>query len=214
MFLGHFAVALASKKAAPRVSLGTLFFSVSLVDLLWPILLLLGLEHVKISPGITVVTPLDFYDYPITHSLVTSLGWSLLTGLLFFAWKKDLRSSVVVGLAVLSHWILDFLTTGPTFRWLPGIQPSWDLDSGIRSLRPLSWNLRFLSLLGTSTCAQLKLNRRAEKSRYGAGPFLSWSFISHPCLVRRLRTKPHWHTAASRRGSLSLGGIGSTNNER
>ncbi|HLE33634.1 MAG TPA: metal-dependent hydrolase [Bacteroidota bacterium] len=119
MFLGHFAVALASKKAAPRVSLGTLFFSVSLVDLLWPILLLLGLEHVKISPGITVVTPLDFYDFPITHSLVTSLGWSLLTGLLFFAWKKDLRSSVVVGLAVLSHWILDFLTHRPDLPLAP-----------------------------------------------------------------------------------------------
>ena len=82
MFIGHFAVALAAKKAAPKISLGTLFFSVSLVDLLWPFFLLFDLEHVRISPGITVVTPLDFYDYPITHSLVTSLGWSLLAGVI------------------------------------------------------------------------------------------------------------------------------------
>jgi len=120
MFIGHFAVALAAKKAAPRVSLGTLFLSVSLVDLLWPFFLLFGLEHVRISPGITVVTLLDFYDYPITHSLVTSLGWSLLAGVIFFALKKDMRSSLIVGLAVFSHWVLDFVTHRPDLPLAPG----------------------------------------------------------------------------------------------
>jgi hypothetical protein len=70
MFIGHYAVALAAKKAAPKVSLGTLFIAVQLVDMLWPLFLLLGLEHARIDPGNTPVTPLDFYDYPITHSLV------------------------------------------------------------------------------------------------------------------------------------------------
>jgi len=120
MFIGHFAVALAAKKAAPRVSLGTLFLSVSLVDLLWPFFLLFGFEHVRIVPGITVVTPLDFYDYPITHSLVTSLGWSLLAGVIFFALKKDMRSSLIVGLAVFSHWVLDFITHRPDLPLAPG----------------------------------------------------------------------------------------------
>jgi len=119
MFIGHFAVALAAKKAAPKISLGMLFFSVSLVDLLWPVFLLFGIEHVRIAQGITIVTPLDFYDYPITHSLLTSVGWSLLTGGLFFALKKDIRSSVVVGLAVLSHWILDFVTHRPDLPLAP-----------------------------------------------------------------------------------------------
>ena len=63
MFIGHFAVALAAKKAAPRVSLGTLFISVQLLDLIWPVLVLAGLEHVRIDVNATRVTPLDFYDY-------------------------------------------------------------------------------------------------------------------------------------------------------
>ena len=79
MFIGHYAVALASKKVAPRISLGTLFLSAQFVDLLWPLFLLLGLEHVRIDPGNTAFTPLDFYDYPITHSLVGSMAWSLAT---------------------------------------------------------------------------------------------------------------------------------------
>lgn len=119
MFLGHFAVALASKKPAPKISLGTLFLSVSLVDLVWPIFLLLGLEHVRILPGITAVTPFDFYDYPITHSLLTSLGWSCLAGIIYFALKKDARSAVFVGLAVLSHWVLDFVSHRPDLPLAP-----------------------------------------------------------------------------------------------
>ena len=113
MFIGHYAVALAAKKAAPNTSLGTLLISVQLVDLLWPIMLLLGLEHVRIDPGNTVVTPLDFYDYPITHSLVGAVGWSVAFGLLYFAIRRYKRGALVVGLGVFSHWILDLITHRP-----------------------------------------------------------------------------------------------------
>ena len=76
MFIGHYAVGMASKKIVPKVSLGTLFLAVQLVDLLWPLFLLIGIEHVRIDPGNTVVTPLDFYDYPFTHSLLGAIYWS------------------------------------------------------------------------------------------------------------------------------------------
>ena len=110
MFIGHFAVALGAKKAVPKVSLGTLILSVTFVDLLWPLLLILGLEHVRIDPGNTVVTPLDFYDYPITHSLLAVLGWSVVFGLAYYAVRKEKLGAWVLGLGVLSHWILDFFT--------------------------------------------------------------------------------------------------------
>lgn len=74
MFIGHFGVGLAAKKLTPRTSLGTLFLSVQFVDLLWPIFLILGWKQVRIDPGNTVVIPLDFHDYPITHSLVGAVG--------------------------------------------------------------------------------------------------------------------------------------------
>jgi len=67
MFIGHFGVALAAKKVAPRTSLGTLILPAQVLDLLWPVFPLAGIEHVRIAPGITKVSPLDFSDYPVTH---------------------------------------------------------------------------------------------------------------------------------------------------
>ena len=90
MFIGHFGVGLAAKKLAPRTSLGTLFFAAQFLDLLWPILLLLGLEHVRIAPGITRMSPFDFYDYPISHSLVTATFWSLMVGVAYCALRAEL----------------------------------------------------------------------------------------------------------------------------
>ena len=120
MFIAHYAVALAAKKAAPRVSLGTLFLSVQLADLLWPVFLLLGLEHVRIAPGNTVVTPLDFYDYPITHSLVGALAWSVLFGAVYFLIRRYPKGAWIVGAGVLSHWILDLLVHRPDLPLIPG----------------------------------------------------------------------------------------------
>ena len=78
MFLGHMAIGLAARRVEPRVSLATWFVAVQLVDLIWPVMLLLDIEHVAIAPGITAFSPLDFFDYPITHSLVGSLVWAVL----------------------------------------------------------------------------------------------------------------------------------------
>ena len=95
MFIGHFGLGFAGKAAARRLSLGTLFLEAQFLDLLWPALLLLGLESVRIAPGITQVTPLDFVSYPISHSLLAVLGWSGLFGGrsgLFHSRRKSLAS--------------------------------------------------------------------------------------------------------------------------
>ncbi|MFA6540962.1 MAG: hypothetical protein WCT99_05105 [Bacteroidota bacterium] len=113
MFIGHFAVALAAKKAAPKTNLATLFAAAQLVDLLWPVFLLLGLEHVRLDVGNTVVTPLDFYDYPITHSLAGAFVWSVLFGAVYYFRRKLKRESLIVAGVVFSHWILDLLTHRP-----------------------------------------------------------------------------------------------------
>lgn len=121
MFIGHFAVSFGAKKAAPSVSLGTLFLAAQFVDLLWPLLLLLGLENARIDPGNTVVTPLDFYNYPFTHSLAGAALWSCALGVIYFALKRNVRNAVIIGLAVSSHWILDLLTHRPDLPlWFSG----------------------------------------------------------------------------------------------
>src|SRR6202011_6174075 len=83
MFLGHFGVGFGAKRAAPGASLGTLFAAGQLADLLWPTLVLLGIERLEIRPGITVLSPLDFVSYPYSHSLVALLVWGVLFGALY-----------------------------------------------------------------------------------------------------------------------------------
>lgn len=120
MFVGHYAVALATKKPAPKVSLGTLFLAAQFLDLIWPFFLLLGIETVKIIPGDTVFTPLDLHDYPISHSLLTVIGWSALFGGVYYAMKHNACAAFILGIAVFSHWFLDFVTHRPDMPLYPG----------------------------------------------------------------------------------------------
>jgi membrane-bound metal-dependent hydrolase YbcI (DUF457 family) len=120
MFIGHFAVGFASKKVAPRASLLPLMAAPLLLDLLWPFFLLSGWEEVRISPGDTRFTPLEFVSYPLSHSLLTSLLWALLFALAYLAGTRYRRGSLVIALGVLSHWFLDALTHRPDLPLYPG----------------------------------------------------------------------------------------------
>lgn len=90
MFVGHFAAGLAAKRIAARPSLGTLFPASRFIDLLWPILLIEGVEHVEIDTGNTAVTPLNFTSYPFSHSFLAVLLWSVLLGGAYYAVRKHL----------------------------------------------------------------------------------------------------------------------------
>lgn len=121
MFLGHYGLAFAAKRAAPRGSLGTLTFAAEFLDELWPILLLLGVEHARIAPWLIrmssstlpndryreSVTPIDFTYYPYSHSLLMAVVWAILIGGIYFAIRRYGRGGLIVGLLVLSHWLLD-----------------------------------------------------------------------------------------------------------
>jgi len=120
VFLGHFAVGLAAKTLAPRTSLGALLLAAQFIDLLWPTFLLLGIESVRIDPGNTVVTPLDFEHYPWSHSLAAVLGWSVFVGVVTFVFQRDRKQSLVLGLLVLSHWLLDVVVHRPDLPLWPG----------------------------------------------------------------------------------------------
>ena len=80
MFIGHFALGYAAKRWAPRLSLAVLFAAALFADLLWPVLVAVGIEHVRIVPGITASTPLEFVSYPYSHSLLTLTIFGLLFG--------------------------------------------------------------------------------------------------------------------------------------
>jgi membrane-bound metal-dependent hydrolase YbcI (DUF457 family) len=110
VFLGHFGAGLAAKKFTPYTSLGTLLLAAQLLDLIWPTLLLMGTESVRIAPGITAVTPLDFVSYPWSHSLAMAVVWALLFSGLYALIRRYPRGAVVTLGLVVSHWVLDLVT--------------------------------------------------------------------------------------------------------
>jgi hypothetical protein len=127
MFLGHYGVAFALKRAEPKLSLGTLFVAVQLVDLLWGVFLLAGWEQVRIDPGYTAVTPLQFLEYPISHSLVGMTCWALIGAAIYYSWptrdtSRHWQAAALVGVAVLSHFPLDFVVHVPDL-------PVWGQES-------------------------------------------------------------------------------------
>ena len=138
MFLGHFALALASKKAAPKASLGTLVLSAQFADCLWPVLLLLGVEQVRIVPGLMRASPFDFVSYPISHSLLMQLVWGLLFGVVYLLWRRDIRTALVVGALLPTHWLLDYFAHRPDMPFYPGGGPKVGLGM---------WNSLPLTLL-------------------------------------------------------------------
>ena len=120
MFVGHFAAGFAAKRAAPRVSLGVLFLAAQFADVLWPIFVATGLETVRIAPGITAVTPLDFVSYPYSHSLVALAIWAIALGTASWWALGGGRTFVVVAALVISHWVLDFVSHRPDMPIYPG----------------------------------------------------------------------------------------------
>lgn len=119
MFIGHFGIGFAAKRVAPRLSLGTAFLAAQWLDLLWPTLLMLGVETVRIAPGATAVTPLVFEHYPVSHSLVAVIAWGLALGAVYGVTRRSARGAVLVGALVVSHWLLDLIVHVPDLPVLP-----------------------------------------------------------------------------------------------
>jgi LexA-binding, inner membrane-associated putative hydrolase len=120
VFIGHFGVAFAAKRAVPTVSLGTWFVACELIDLIWPLFLLLGIEAVVITPGITAFSPFDFVHYPWTHSLSMCALWALGMAAAYWLLRRNVVAAALVGMAVLSHWFLDVLVHRPDLPLAPG----------------------------------------------------------------------------------------------
>jgi len=114
MFVGHFALAFGAKRYTPQVSLGVLFLACQLADLLWPNLVLLGLESFAVEPGNTAMTPINFLHYPYSHSLVALLAWGAIFGVSYAVLNRTgIKTALIIAGLVLSHWVLDVVTHRP-----------------------------------------------------------------------------------------------------
>jgi LexA-binding, inner membrane-associated putative hydrolase len=176
MFIGHFGVGLAAKAVASNVSLGTLFLAAQFIDLLWPTLLLLGVERVRIEPGNTAVTPLAFEHYPFSHSLLAVLGWAVLLGAISFRFRRSMRGAVVIGAAVLSHWLLDLLVHRPDLPLYPGATQLYGLGLWSSVGATLAVEVPIF-------VAGVWLYARITKPRDATGRFALWGLVAFLCII-------------------------------
>ena len=115
MFIGHYGPSFAGKAAKPSIPLWVLFLAVQLVDIVWSVLVLFGIEKVRIVPGFTATNPLDLYYMPYTHSLPGATLWSVGAAIAYriIVPAQKWSAAAIVGAAVFSHWILDLVVHRP-----------------------------------------------------------------------------------------------------
>lgn len=199
MILGHYGLAFAAKRVAPRTSLGTFAFAAQLLDEIWPIFVLMGLERVRVAPGLMAANPLDFEYYPYSHSLAGAIVWSILLGGIYYAVRHDRRSAGVVGLLVFSHWILDVPMHRPDLPLWPGSATRVGLGAW-RSI-PLTIVLE-LAVLGFGLVVYL----RATRARDRIGIWALWTMVALLVLifVSGFTTAPPPNGRAVALGALGL----------
>ncbi len=171
MFVGHLALGLAAKRIQPDVSLGWFIAAVVTLDLIWPILVLAGVEHVRIVPGATAFTPFVFESYPWSHSLSMSVVWGMVLAIIAVSRGHTTRTGYLLAALVVSHWLLDFVTHAPDMPLWRGGSPKFGLGL---------WNSIPGTLLveGSMWIAAIWLYLRPRRAKRWIGPVAFWSFVA------------------------------------
>ena len=170
MFVGHLAVSFTAKVVEPKAPLSVLVAASFGLDLLWPLLILAGVETVSVAPGNTAFTPLAFELYPWSHSLLMAGVWGAIAGGLTYGVSKSQRVALLVGTVVVSHWILDFLTHRPDLPLWPG-GPKFGLGL---------WNSIPATILveGGLFLVAMGMYVRAYKPRDAVGRWALWTLVA------------------------------------
>lgn len=147
MFIGHYGPSFACKTWKPVVPLWVLFVAVQLVDIVWAVLVLLGIEKVRIVPGITATNPFDLYYMPFTHSLPGAIFWSVGAAIVYrvVAPAQKWTAAAIVGSAVFSHWVLDLVVHRPD---LPLYDDAYKVGFGLWNYPAIAFLLEIALLFG------------------------------------------------------------------
>ena len=197
MFIGHFAVAFAAKKVAPRASLGTMVLAAAFLDVVWPVLVLLGIERFRIVPGFTANNPFDFTYYPWSHSLLMTVAWSALVAFVYLAARGDRAGAVWVGIVVASHWVLDFVSHVPDMPLYPG--GSGKLGLGLWQSIPATFAVE-----GLMFAAGIAVYVRATKSKDRIGSIAWWAMVG---LLLALYIPGPWSSPPPSQNAVAILGI-------
>src|SRR5438093_5523221 len=170
MFVGHYGPSYAIKAARPAIPLWLLFIAVQLLDVVWSVLVLAGVEKVRIVPGITASNPLDLYSMPYTHSLVAAIVWSMAATAACRSHPRFRTGSaaVWVGVAVFSHWALDLVVHRPD---LPLYDDTMKIGLGLWNHPALAFALEAVLLFGGTALYLRRTTPVNSVGRYGPAVF-------------------------------------------
>jgi hypothetical protein len=200
MFIGHFALGYAAKRWAPGASLALLFAAAQFADFLWPLLVAAGVEHVRIAPGFTASTPLEFLSYPYSHSLVMLVIWGALVAWLAVRGSAGgRRVGAIVFALVVSHWVLDVLVHVPDMPVYPG-GPKYGLGL---------WNAplveKFVETVMFTAALAMYLRQTAARDRIGR--WATWGLAAFLIVGFLFAGAPPPSVAALWSVALGLGGL-------
>ncbi|MGD0009426.1 MAG: metal-dependent hydrolase [Terriglobia bacterium] len=170
MFVGHLAVGLVAKRIEPKLSLGTGVLAAMLVDLLWAIFLIAGIEHVHFKPGMGAGNYFDAYDIAMSHSLLMGAVWAALFAAAYFLRRHYPRGAWILFAAVLSHWFLDFVSHRPDMPLAPGVHRYFGLGL---------WNSIPATVIveGGFWLVAIVLYARATHPKNRAGVYAFWTVV-------------------------------------
>lgn len=177
MFIGHYGVGFAAKKITfhnikpvKKPSLGTFFLASLYLDILWPVFILFNIEKVTIEPTGKAFQTVHFIYFPFSHSLIAAIVWALLFGLSYYAFRKDIKYSIVLAIVVLSHWILDLVSHSPDLQLIPGN----NIRVGLGLWNSLTFTIIIEGLIFLIGVYFYFISTKAKNKR---GHFLFWALL-------------------------------------
>lgn len=172
MFVGHYGVSLAARAGVGRVPLWVWFIAVQWMDVVWSVLVLLGVEKLHIVPGFTEANALDLYYMPYTHGLPGAVLVSLVLGVIvaLFVSGNRVSTCLLIAAASFSHWVLDLIVHTPD---LPLYDNSAKVGFGLWRHVILSFPLEVIVLgLGAGMYARVTTFAGPK------GRFVFWGFVA------------------------------------
>lgn len=166
MFIGHYSASFIAKAIAPAVPLWLLLVAAQLVDIVWGLLVLAGVEHATLDAALPS-NPLVLQYMPYSHSLVAAIVWSLIAFVIANkAFRFASRESMAVTLVVASHWFFDLLVHRPD---LPLLANAPKLGLGLWNYPLIAFGLEILLLLLAVWFCARAMPVRADRRRFWYG---------------------------------------------
>jgi hypothetical protein len=113
-----------------------LLVSVQLMELLWVLLNLVGVERTTTEASVRSVADIHLTYMPYSHSVVSMLGVALLAWLICQIALKRPRLGTAVAIGIASHFVLDLVTHAPDLVLAPGLHNP-KLGLGLYAAAPL-----------------------------------------------------------------------------